>query len=1019
MPAFPPAIARTKTEPPSGYTVLDGAPEFAEDAAQSTQIWHIAPVGGVAPYRYSLPAGDGMYQLSNDTGDDVWLERGDSGTPEAGKPEAFTIRITDKWGRTFDVSSQCNVLAAGGGDVAPIYPATLTINTSDAAYTGRKLLATITPTNSPIPAELVSVVIDEGNDEDFEVEASGASIRVYASEGADLTSLIDTPQVLSVLPEHSTGVLDPIEVTINVADSSTAALRTYTIENTSDSEIPAGTVLPTRGITLRPGVLADEEWPLIKIDGVEAPASIGERSSWDHDDSWSFFVCLVRTPVAIPASGSVTMTVHPGGSEPEPASVDLDDVAGVDRKVELREATTPFLAKLNDGTPVVRVDGSAGQIVHADVLSNDGDDDHPALWVRFYAMILQDADGNFAGARLFDRVINGFAVMASGADRRVVQCSVYHGETKVRDLDGYMDTGSSVGPDINVAHGAGFFCCAVDGEYDYVPGTQAAEAPVLIKHDPEEEIATGFHVPLDPSASPPESSSVDYYPGGNAPLTTANLASTGLTDSANIGPTNEWMARYLINPSAANLRAIRVLGLVPSAWRVTYRDDVYHEPVPVNKGGNNGATGTYAGLHAPQNTWRVALGSTTWTGFTKPTTNNSRWNSEYEPSHMPTCSYGPYTVLGRPEYLDLQADIVCGVAAVQPPGTNTVVVTEPIMKNFDPGGSQRNYKVEGASTEYCSVSAIWNVNLPRLAAWNTRDLVDLYRILPDNHALKPYIRDKLIDTISCMNAINAARPQAWRDSGWYNFSIYPTDAHANDEHELTGFATMFMHNIIPLVYLRTRLPAAATWRDHGANFIKRAGQVADPAMLACFNFLVWNEDKELILDLADAAGATSGISLSWVASTGVFSWANSGNGAGLLPADGDLIGFRTSNTPAGFVTHRLYRVINAGIGDNPYAFQLAERDDDTDTPLLPGSDGGPVTGFWGHFSNMPARGSYDGDRAYITVCAGAALMYEASGASGMSTVRAQLEARRAIGLAANGATMASYARYNYLPNVLV
>lgn len=397
MPAPLFAIARAKTEPPSGYTVLDGALEFAEDAAQSTQIWRIRPSGGVAPYRYSLPVGDGMYQLSNDTGDDVWLERGDSGTPEAGNPEAFTIRITDKWGRTFDVSSQCNVLAAGGGDVAPIL-ASATFNITD-AYADDQTVGTVRFANSPtLPCP--RVLTAQSVDGLFAVNEDTGVITV-----ADAGLLEpDTSPTITVTATNDAGSNEKT-YTINVADSS-ADLAPLVLRNDSGETQPAGSFAAEIGHYFPKGAVpAGSELEVRADDGsTKLTAIIRQRTTWP-DGSLMFASLMPRIDSQIADSASQTIRLFKSSTPHGTSGIDISDVTSDSDIKVTGEAlfgsnatwTASFNAAVANGDYWIDDDSEGGPTITAYAPLNDGASDSDTMGVWFFVTVLKAAAGGIYG----------------------------------------------------------------------------------------------------------------------------------------------------------------------------------------------------------------------------------------------------------------------------------------------------------------------------------------------------------------------------------------------------------------------------------------------------------------------------------------------------------------------------------------------------------------------------------------------------------------------------------------------
>lgn len=255
----PAAGIRKRTAPPSDYTELAGALEFEEDATQGDNIWRIQPIGGSASYRYSLVEGAGMYQLSAASGPDVWLQRGPSGTPAAGNPEPFLLRVTDRWNRMLDISESCNVL--DDGDVAPVLAAGGPFDIND-DFTNGQFVFTATLANTPAPAATRSIQSQSVSGL-FAINSSTGDVTV-ANAGALVAG---TSPTVTVLATNGVSPDDTETYTVNIADAS------------EDAFVAQGEIVNDSGVTQPANSFASEVGHYFKENDIPAGTTVEVRAA--------------------------------------------------------------------------------------------------------------------------------------------------------------------------------------------------------------------------------------------------------------------------------------------------------------------------------------------------------------------------------------------------------------------------------------------------------------------------------------------------------------------------------------------------------------------------------------------------------------------------------------------------------------------------------------------------------------------------------------------------------------------
>lgn len=211
-------------------------------------------------------------------------------------------------------------------------------------------------------------------------------------------------------------------------------------------------------------------------------------------------------------------------------------------------------------------------------------------------------------------------------------------------------------------------------------------------------------------------------------------------------------------------------------------------------------------------------------------------------------------------------------------------------------------------------------------------------------------------------------------------------------------------------YLGGTLAASVAWtwksaavtatnrmRDYLVDLYSRGGAAACGA----YHLLIRNHNGDRIEDGANLAYLmTAGPTLSWVASTDVFTM-----GGGLTPTNGDLIGwssFDAPGAPGAWATNlKMFEVINA----SGQTFKLAQRG--SGTPLDVTSDGS-CSAFYGRVANCGSLPDYQNGWDYLPNSRMVMRMMQMVGTTGLSTARSGVDSAFSANDATEGPAAAKY-----------
>lgn len=224
------------------------------------------------------------------------------------------------------------------------------------------------------------------------------------------------------------------------------ALTTITLANTSATEQSAGFVSPMFGLPLKQGDVPAGQYPAFELaGGTPVPASFGKYPARWPDGSMRHVPVLLRVPASIPGSGSLSVTVKNGGSEPAPSALTAASVAAAsDLKVPLNalknwtagEWVSAVNQGITDGDVWVFADGPAGTVLRVYEGFRQAGADHGQAGIWHYVQALQNASGGLYGLRHLGKFANGWHDVVSPQINTLVADAVTlkNGATTIRNI---------------------------------------------------------------------------------------------------------------------------------------------------------------------------------------------------------------------------------------------------------------------------------------------------------------------------------------------------------------------------------------------------------------------------------------------------------------------------------------------------------------------------------------------------------------------------------------------------------
>lgn len=647
-----------------------------------------------------------------------------------------------------------------------------------------------------------------------------------------VSTLAETPgDTLDIDVQGDNGVGSPHVETWapTVIDPEAAVkLATWKLVKTDDSTVSAGAVPKSVGLAFRKGDIPAGTWPQLRTSGATAiPYTAWGVNTWT-DGSMKRMSALIQYPDAISGGSGATIDVEVWSNGGAPASASpraLSDISAADVKLEVTgtsNLTGTWTSAINTGASdnddvTVLGDGPAGKIVRVGQQFRDGSGDHGQLYCWWYVFLLNGPENAFAGARVLGWAVQPWADVPSPTPTtRSMSAVLKANGSNVRTILGSNGSGGTQSA-INMDHYSGWYTCGANGEYDYIAGAVANDAPLRWEHDRTYLTQTRLVPPYELSLGAGTTALLSYVPYGKGALEHYDFNAGGERDELGIVPA--YFARQIVNPSAQNERGMRVGGLEPAHWRQTaYLQSTMQVPSLNAR--------TYAGMGTAKPTWQYRSGGAT-TGFASPAAHNSYYTGDHYMDHRPGLPYVPYLLTGEPHWLDLLVPVAhMGIAGsyrgvatfYSPGGTGKVIGANGSWSDVD-------FQVGGKSW-YLTTTA--NTLQPaRSAAWKTRDACNAAAALPDvcprGTGVQAYYADIVHDSFEMILAFVATRDASYQTSGVHYFRDPDQPYEGTWTHS-------YMLGATTMAYCLTEDPGAGQYMNYLArlygNFDARGGNFA-------------------------------------------------------------------------------------------------------------------------------------------------------------------------------------------------
>lgn len=738
-----------------------------------------------------------------------------------------------------------------------------------------------------------------------------------------------------------------------------ALLTTMSLVNDSASAQAANFVTKAFGHPFKQGDVPSGQYPAFELtDGTPCPATLWGLAHWP-DGSLKFCGVMLRVPVGIAGSGSLTINVKNGGSAPASSSRALTDFTSVDRKVELLvsgdTAGGAWVASLNDAISAadditVYGDGPAGKVWRVGGFLRRSAVNHGQLYCWHYVAALQNSSGGLMGVRVLSRVIKGFADTTSpGVGSLTATVDVKNGATVVRSLQGVQSDGSTLGANIVMPHYTSFFSAGVDANWDYVQGggSVAAECTVRVVQSKTYLVKSRALPSYDTTLAPSAQAAVDYRPNGRGNMI-YYIGNTGERDD--IGVLAAWYVRHLMRQDAAADKNIRVNGLSTGGWRTCVRARANKEVVPVVS-----VSASYAGMSTPNDSiWY-------WDGVNDviPGVQTEYvWIQEFDTHHRPSSGYYPYLITGEPQYLDLLVEHAAEAIAIQPTGTACVWdVSDPVGPATKTGQWQSRDNYIGA-TLYKGSGVLFREDMYRLGAWALRDIGQASAIYPTTcprgTEVKKYLTEVIESNYSAHQAYRNAMPASFRTDGIMGLLGLSAQGGVYEIGYDTIWTIGYLCHQTAQYYSLSGSAGAQGFAAHLANFWAACNRIGDIAVAAgAYDMMIFDEAGVRYNTLDKATFRMGDYStLSFNAATDVFTLSGYNTPANIT--NGDRFMFKNGTKP--FASASNYKVFYAVESSGPTCKLAA-------TPggaAIDVTTSGSTTSHWTALANFSPMFSYEG-----------------------------------------------------------
>lgn len=679
-----------------------------------------------------------------------------------------------------------------------------------------------------------------------------------------------------------------------------AVLTTRTIQNTSASAQASGFVSPMFGVPLVQGHVPAGQYPEFRLGDTKVAATIYNTASW-ADGSMSMCGALVRVPSGVTGSGSLSLSVCTGGTAPIASSRTLAEVvAGSDIKIEFTgtaNLTGTWTASLNDAIAndaniALIGDGPAGKVYIIGGHFKQSGAAHGQLYCEHSVAILENEAGGLLGIRYLGVFGQQFGDVASPAPiYREGTIVLKNGATTVRTLqgvnamfDGEAAPGGAVTTTVRIPHWSQHYTSGPGADWDYFPcgGTGAADCTVRVIPDTAYVQRTMLVPAYGTAIAVTDVASADYYINSKGNHKQYQMGGPGERNEIGIMPS--WCAKYWINPSAANERAVRVNAACGLGYLATT------VPVATKKPPATYA-GPWTGLGETKENWSLITGS----GIVYAFENGHVWQTDV--AHRPSPIYSAYLMTGEPHLLRALQGHACGHAMMSNSGYINWYAARPLTGGAmnETTNGYKNLRVDGTGEIYDAGGLLMRDGGIRQGAWAFRDIAAAYAMSPSGHVdgdYKGYFNHVLTQAFRGFNAYMAAQPSGYQADGMFAYGTRQT----------AGGDGIFMVNYFDMMLCFasavTQNAQAITARQYLGRRFNAIASRYNVGHLGAYDCLVWDD-----VDVAENFGEVvwgmkgpAGTLTFSTASNNVTLSAVNGALANWTPTNGDVFAFVTTGT---------------------------------------------------------------------------------------------------------------------------
>jgi len=702
---------------------------------------------------------------------------------------------------------------------------------------------------------------------------------------------------------------------------SATLVTTRTLSNTSGSTQAANFVSPMFGLPLKEGDMPTGEYPEFRlVDDTPVPATVYNMAAW-ADGSMNMCGVIARVPSSVAGSGSLTMNVYSGGSAPAASSRTLAEVtAGSDIKIEYTGTTNlsgVWTASLNDAIVdadniTVIGDGPAGKVWKVGGHFKQSGSAHGQLYCWHYIAVLQDAADGLLGIRYLGVWGQLFADVASPAPlHRIGTMVLKNGATTVRTMQGITarpavstDLGTP-GNDILISHFTQATTAGPDAQWDFFQcgGSASVDCTVRVVPAPAYIQQSNLVPSYGVSSAVGDTPAIDYFINGKGNHSEYTMDAPGERDEIGVIPT--WCARYWMNPSAANERAVRVNAMCAFGYLAETRPAASKKPVAAN------TTGAFTGVEN-KSVWSLSQRTG---GVIAPSTSTVVWSTDV--AHRPSPMYSAYLMSGQPELLDAIVGHACGHILLTNGGYSDWYAARPIAGPTINGfAGERGFRIDGAGETYDCGGVFMRRGGIRMGAWAFRDIGQAYAVVPTSYLggdYKGYFGYLLDTGYRGFNDYMAANPAPWQADGMFVYG----------DRQTAGGEGLFMVNYFDMslcfISAISQNARAVTARQYIGRRFNAIASKYNIGCMGCYDYQGWKDDAvaETYADVVWVMSASVQSLTFSVASNNVTVGTVAPPHADWLPTNGDAFCFVTNGTNTGtrpydeFINHKRFYVVNA------------------------------------------------------------------------------------------------------------